>query len=254
MAAGRLGFFVMIDGLDGVGKDTLLSGLAEYLMESGKSVFGLKDYWAKHDAYPKISDIGRSRVVTSCEPTYVGVGKSIRDVLIKRSPDRSYSASSVAQAFSLDRMILYKEVLLPVMKYNKWVLQSRGVSTSLAYQPVQAQMRGEELPMADIAGLEGNVLALNNPPDLLLIPTVNNISKLAQRLAARSGKQDDAIFEITTFQERADRAFKSSEFREIFERRGTEVRFFSADGTVAENKAAAIKTLENVLSARGLLK
>ncbi|MBI2041279.1 MAG: hypothetical protein HYT16_04220 [DPANN group archaeon] len=253
MAAGRLGLFVMIDGLDGVGKDTLLAGLAEYLMNSGRSVFSLKDYWAKYNAHPIISDIGRNKVITSSEPTYVGVGKSIRDVLIKRSPDRSYSASSVAQAFSLDRLILYKEILLPAMKYNKWVLQSRGVSTSLAYQPIQAQMQGDSLSINDIICLEGNRLALDNVPDLLLIPMVSNIGRLAQRLAARSGKQDDAIFEITTFQEMADRAFKSQEFREIFEKRGTDVRFFNADGTVAENRAAAIKVLESVLSSRGLL-
>lgn len=250
----RLGLFVMVDGLDGVGKSVILDGLRDYVINLGKSVFDLENYWGKNDFHPEFSDCASRDVILSSEPTFVGVGKAIRRELIARHLDRGYSAEAVAQAYSLDRLILYKRVLLPALKFGRWVLQGRGVSSSIVYQPLQAQIiQKAELSLEYILNLEGNKLTLENSPDLLIVPTVKNVEELAKRLSAR-GKKDNAIFETTPFQKKLKDAYESAWFREIFESRGTVVKYLDAGISIEHSCHEAVRILEEFLKEKNLVK
>ena len=250
MATMRAGLFVMIDGLDGVGKDTIIDALKQYLISIGKSTFELKDHWGKQGFHPELNDFITSDVLISSEPTYVGIGAAIRREIIANHADRAYSARATASAYALDRMVLYKRVLLPALKVGKWVIQSRGVSTTLAYQPLWAQIQEDSLSLEEVMALEGNVLALENAPDLLVIPTVADVDELATRLAQR-GKKDNAIFENTQFQKQLDGVYRSDWFREIFESRGTVVKYIDAGVSVEHSCNEAVRVLTDFLRERG---
>jgi len=244
------GLFVMIDGLDGVGKDTIMEALKHMLIDKGKSVFELKSYWSNYGFHPELKDFVTSDVVMSSEPTSVGIGSAIRREIIANHTGRQYSARATANAYALDRLVLYKRVLLPALAVGKWITQSRGVSTSLAYQPLQAQTQQDSLPLEEVMALEGNVLALENAPDLLIIPTVADVDELARRLASRQ-KKDDAIFENVPFQKQLKLVYESDSFRELFEKRGTIVRYFDAGVSVEHSRSEAVRILEEFLRARG---
>ena len=98
--------------------------------------------------------------------------------------------------------------------------------------------------------LEGNVLALENAPDLLIIPTVADVDELARRLASRQ-KKDDAIFENVPFQKQLKQVYESNWFREIFESRGTVVKYLDAGISVEHSRSEAVRVLEEFLRERG---
>ncbi len=255
MAADRLGLFVMVDGLDGAGKGVILDGLRDYVMYVlKKNVFELEKHWLNHGDHPELSDMIATDAILSSEPTSVGIGKAIRDELISDSHNRKYPAAAVAQAYSLDRLILYSRVSLPALRVGKWIFQSRGVPTSLVYQPIQSDMmQGVKLPVDYLLNLEGNKLALENSPDLLIIPTVKDVAALAKRLAMRS-KKDHAIFETTPFQERVKAVYESQWFRELFEKRGTVVKYLDAGVSVEHSRSEAVRILGEFLKSRGIAK
>ena len=62
------------------------------------------------------------------------MGRAIRQDLT--SNNYSYPAAAIAQAYALDRLILYTKLLIPLLAAGKCVLQDRGISTTLCYQPL----------------------------------------------------------------------------------------------------------------------
>jgi thymidylate kinase len=75
--------FIMIDGIDGSGKSTVVQGWKDYLNSQGNTIFDLKEYWQKEGCYPPYSELRSYDFIISGEPTYVGVGKAIREHLIR---------------------------------------------------------------------------------------------------------------------------------------------------------------------------
>ena len=214
--------FVIIDGPDGSGKTTIVQGLANYLKKKGKKVFDLKEYWKHSHSLPEPEDLYKYDVIISAEPTFSLVGGAIRDELVKKNK-RHYSALVTATAFSLDRLILYKRVILPLLVKGKMIIQDRSITTSIVYQPLQA----EPLSLKRILSLEGNKLALKHRPDLLII-TDAKPELCIKRLAKRT-KKDHAIFEKLGFQRKAYKRFKSKWFKELFQRRGSRVVYLDAN-------------------------
>lgn len=217
------GKFVMFDGLDGSGKGTLVSALKQYFFEKRVRVFDLRDHWKEHDTIPEIEELKDYEVIISGEPTHALIGKVIREELIKKTHQRTYSGLSTAHAFALDREILYKKLLIPALREGKTILQERGVVTSLVYQPVQL----EKITLRDIILLPGNTLALKTAPDLLVITTLKPETAM-KRLKART-KQDDAIFENILFQRKIDERYTSEWLRKLFESQGSKVIYFDTD-------------------------
>jgi len=223
------GKFIIVDGIDGSGKGAVVNFFRDFARVEKKKIFDLREYWQTNHRFPKIEELKGYKVILSAEPTFAWVGAAIRREIVRENR-RNYSALSTAQAYALDREILYQRVLLPALKKGLWVFQERSFTTSLIYQPIQA----ENLPLKKVLAITGNALALKNNPDLLIITKLS--PKIAlQRLAGRE-KKDKAIFEKLAFLEKAEKRFLSPWFRKIFSRRGTRVVYLDTNKKLAETK------------------
>lgn len=233
------GKFVMFDGLDGSGKGTLVNALKEYYEDKNKKVFDLREYWKEHNDIPEITELQEFDVIISSEPTHSMIGKVIREEMIVKN-ERRYSGLSTAHAFSLDREILYKKLIIPALRAGKMIFQERGVITSMVYQPVQL----EKITLRDIIHLPGNTLALKNAPDFLIITTVSPATVM-KRLKARE-KQDNAIFEERLFQRKIDERYRSQWLKTVFEKQGSKVIYFDTDEpkTVEQSKQEIVELWE----------
>jgi len=230
----------MVDGLDGSGKGTVVDAYGDWAKKQGLKIFDLREYSKKKHTLPEPEELEGFHVILSGEPTYDGIGQAIRQEFIKDN-GRVYSAKATAEAFSLDRLVLYKKVILPALEKGKMVIQERGLTTSLCYQPVQGKITLKEL-----LSLEGNHFTLINRPDLLLIVVCKPETCLA-RLRKRLAKQDQAIFEKLAFLRKADKRFRSPCFAEIFQKQGSVVGYLDTNDTVEETKKEAIGYINDFL-------
>jgi len=233
MAEGK---FLMVDGLDGAGKGVVIDSLKEYFEKKEMKIFDLREYWKEKNEIPEVSEIMDYDVICSAEPTFSMVGKVIREEIV-RDNQRKYSGLSTAHAFSLDREILYKKLLIPAKEAGKIILQERGVITSMVYQPIQL----ERLNLKDIMNLPGNRLALQNAPDVLIITKVEP-SVVIKRLRDR-GKKDHAIFENLVFQRSVEERYESEWLKKLFENFKSKVVYLDTNPprTVLDTKENAVK-------------
>lgn len=233
----------MIDGIDGSGKSTIINTWEDILEKSGKKVFELKSFWEKHNRHPELEEIPENTfAIISAEPTYVWTGSAVRQELIQNG--KGYSALAVATGFSLQRLVLYKRILVPAREKGIHIIQDRGVSTSLCYQPIQSN---GEISMDEIAQLEGNAFALENAPDILMLLDISP-EKCMERLGGRTEKNDNAIFERLDFQKKTDQCYKSEEFLSFFRSKGTQIESFNADQELDILKSQLHSYLINYLS------
>lgn len=233
--------FIMVDGLDGSGKSTVIDAWKEFLKSRGNGLLDVRDYQKNTGALPGNHELKAYDFLISAEPTYVGIGKIIRDDLIKSGTH--YPPLAIAESYSLDRLILYTKTLLPALKTGACVIQDRGVSSSLAYQPLMTK----NLTKAVLAKLPGNALALKNAPNHLVIITCNPAIAL-KRLASRSHKQDNVIFERAPFLKKLSKEFSSPTYKNFFTRRGTTVHYLQGDVEIGIMKEQAIKLLKELLN------
>ncbi|MBS3176518.1 hypothetical protein J4457_04745 [Candidatus Woesearchaeota archaeon] len=234
------GFFVMIDGLDGSGKGTALDALKEWTENIlKKKVLDLRIYWKEHNTYPE--SIEQYDVIISAEPTYLGIGKKIREEMIVKN-QKKYSPEQIAEAFAADRDFLYKEVIIPALKKGKWIFQERGIVTSIVYQPLQG------ITLEKVKSLPGNKQALNNAPNVLIVTKIRPEATM-QRLAERT-KQDNAMFENLEFQKKLEGIYESAWLKELFEQHGSEVVYLDTNPPLraGDTKRKIIEIVEERLS------
>ncbi len=230
----------MIDGIDGSGKSTIIEAWKKNLTDNGKKIFDLKKYFLDNNRYPEMSDWIDCDIIFSAEPTHAGIGKILRDELINTK--NNYSATTIAEAHSLDRAILYTKVIIPALKNNKIIVQDRGLSTSLAYQPSQ----NSELTLSKVANYAGNQIAAQYRPDHLVLMDIDpNLS--FDRLTSRFEKVDNAIFEKKDFLIKASKKYNDEEFKNFFENIGTQIHHLSGEEKIDIMKAQAISWLINIL-------
>ena len=241
----------MIDGLDGLGKGVILDSIKEYLENKNLRVFDIHNFWEEHHFHPDFENPvltdGRKNktyidpnsfdVLLSSEPTFVSVGRTIRDEVITKN-NRNYSADFTAQMFSADRHVFYKRVILPLLQRNKIIIQSRGVITSLVYQSMQSKDEGSNLTQDYLKSLIGNNFTLHHAPDLIIIPTIKSVEELMQRLEGRE-KKDDAIFETLDFQNKVKPHYESEELKKFFESLGTKIKYLDAGISVESTREQA---------------
>jgi len=213
--------FVMVDGLDGSGKGTIVDGLMEWAELKAMKVLDVRKYCREKNTFPLQEELDAADVIISAEPTFCYVGKAIREELVRTS-ERQYSAWSLAQAFSLDREILYRRVIIPAVKAGKYVFQERGVTSSLVYQPVQ-----ERIQLSELLKLPGNRLAIQNAPTLLLIAKVSP-ETVVKRLGLRA-KKDNSIFDNVAFQRKLEERYSSEWLKGLFEQHGSVVQYTLAE-------------------------
>jgi thymidylate kinase len=231
---------IMIDGIDGSGKSSIVNSWKKQLQSSGETIFDVKAYWQQTGGYPESGEFKNYDFIFTAEPTSVGVGRVIRDELIKNGA--GYPARAIAEAYALDRLILYKKIVLPALQAGKCVIQDRGVSTSLCYQP----LADKTLTTKFLSQLPGNALALQNRPDHLVLLLAKPEIAL-ERLARRHEKQDSAIFEQLTFQKKAARQFASPEYQRLFTRLGSRVHELPSNAQIGIIAEAAQKLLQSLL-------
>ncbi len=230
------GRFLLIDGPDGAGKGVFLDTMRREA--EGKRILDLHTYWQAHGTHPGPDELAGVDLLLSSEPTFVGAGKRIREELIRKGS--TASARTIAQAYAEDRALLYEQVLIPALKRGIDIIQSRGVTTSLVYQPLDAEQKGESLTVEAVASLPGNQACLTADalPDMILILTVSDPAELMHRLGKRE-KQDDSFFETKAFQERVLAAFTSDWFRNFFTTMGVTVRIIDTSTSIEASRAAA---------------
>lgn len=229
----KKGKFIVIDGMDGVGKGVFLDTLILDAKKSGLKVFDLHDFWKHHDRLPTLNEVEGYDVIYSSEPTYFGLGKVIRHILINKDLEVKYSTQVIANAYALDRHILYEGLLLSVLKKGIHVFQSRCVSTSLVYQHLTGKDDG--MSFDEILNLAGNKFALEHAPDYLIVPIVENPEDVIKRLENRD-KKDNAIFENIDFQIKVKKEYESFWLKELFEKKGTKVIYMDAGKTIEYSK------------------
>ncbi len=240
----RRGLLVMIDGIDGSGKGTATKALASWAKIKKLAVLDLKTYWKKNHTFPEPAELKKYQVIISAEPTFSMVGQAIREEIV-RDNQRNYSAFTTAEAFALDREILYRRVIIPALAAGKFIFQERGVTTSLAYQPVQAEL----ISLKTILGLRGNQLALEYRPDLLVITTLKPEIAL-DRLKKRTKKMDQSIFEKLNFLKKVEHRFQADWFKKIFTNLGSSVVYLDTSGSIEKENKDVIEIWEKFLKSK----
>ncbi|MBL7100631.1 MAG: dTMP kinase [Nanoarchaeota archaeon] len=225
---------VMIEGIDGSGKGVITNTFKEEAEKENLKVFDLKSYIKKEKEFPEYERIKDYDIIISGEPTYSWVGQAIRQELIKDN-QRNYSALTVAQAYALDRKILYKRLLIKALEDGKIVLQDRSVVSSIAYQPLQAEMQNEELDLDTVLSLPGNKLAVKDYPPSAVIITQLDPEIAIQRLEDRP-KDDACIFERLNFLKKLQERYDSNWLKSLFEKQGSEVFYINTSNTIEETQ------------------
>lgn len=229
--------FAIFDGIDGSGKATLVNWTADMFVQHRKTVVDLRKIMTEEKRFPSPKDWMCVDVVITTEPTYTHAGAALREYLLKNP---AYNPLTVAHAFSVDREMHYREIILPALAEGKHILSERGVTSSLAYQVTAG------LDEKVIASLPGNALALTHAPNFLIYAQLS-AKTAVERLAKRTGKQDNAYFEKQSFLERLAARYDDPTFRSLLTSRGAKWVDVSTEGTLESTKDLHIRTISPLL-------
>lgn len=230
--------FVMIDGIDGSGKRTIVEAMVNHLAHQGKQVFEIGEWSKVHHALPSIDDMKQAEVIVGVEPSYAWIGSAIREEMVKNG--RGYSSAEIASAFSLDRLTLYRRCYIPLLERGATIIAERGVSSSIVYQPAA----DPSILVEEILALNGNALAMKHAPTHLVIASVDPQIAM-QRLAGRSEKNDDAVFEKESFLRVLDERYKSDWFKKLFTDQGSHLHYLDAAQSINDVRSSAINLLQS---------
>lgn len=257
------GLYTVVDGLDGIGKGEVERAIIGFEQKLGRTTFdSIAFSKANRKGLPEIGDFWRPPHVyfdtlIVAEPTYSGIGQVIREEMINAGNKGKYSAEDEIQAYSLDRKVQLQRVILPALNHGLRVLSSRCFASTLTYQQLRTQEEGGDIERTKrrILAHGGNKLQLENAPDLLIIPTIQDMGQLEARLAdrAKMSKDDNSIFDSIKFQSRLKPLYESKWLRKLFEEVGTEVRYLDAGTSPEETRRQAVDIYKKFLSGKGLL-
>lgn len=232
--------FIMIDGIDGAGKTTIVNAWRQWLESSGRVVFDAIKFEKTEGRIPTIEDAQDASVIISGEPTYAGLGKKLRDEML--TPGASFSANEITEAFAEQRRELYETLIIPALQHELLIIQDRGITSSLSYQPTMSPDITEEF----VAGLTGNELALKYRPDIVLL-CIAPIDIALARLAGRAEKKDNAIFEERERLSKIAERFETGTWKQYLTNRGTRFVYFKADQNLPDALAHAITLLQEFM-------
>ncbi|MDD5438149.1 MAG: hypothetical protein PHC70_03325 [Patescibacteria group bacterium] len=217
------GLHAIIEGIDGSGKSTVLNACRAWAEERGVSFFNVIEFSEREGRLPSVEEVGNATGLITAEPTFCWVGKAIREEIIAKHENENvprYNGWETAQAFALDRLILFRRLIIPFLQGHseRIIFQDRGLGSSLAYQPLQ----DTSLNTYKLIDLPGNAQTLTFAPNLLILIRAEAAAAMA-RLAGRKDKQDGAIFEEPDFQQKLVQRFLSDEVLGPFKQAGTKV-------------------------------
>lgn len=236
----RNGHFIMIDGMTGSGKSTVLHSIHEWVATKDYSVFRLSE-WNSHEA-PLFDDLQEYDVFFTYEPTRTWTGRAIRYELSRT--DNPYGGEELAHAFALDRQIMYRRLIIPALCAGKIVIQDRGVSSSLVYQPV---MHGN-VSLEFVMNLPGNRLALEYAPNDLILTKVD-AHEAHKRIHSRNDESKGVFAELEFLIEQEKR-FAADWLHSIFKKQGSNVYQLDTGGTVDESRERATELIEQLFLSR----
>ena len=209
MARGRL---ITIEGLDGAGKTTLVTGLSDALAERGQPVHVLR------------------------EPGGVELSERIRDLV--KDPALTMGPRAEALLFAAARAELVAERVLPLLAAGEWVLLDRFVDSSLAYQGA-----GRGLGVPEIRAL--NAFATGGlSPDLTLLLRIDPAAGLA-RVAGRAEDTDRLEREAASFL-----AAVAGAYDELAAAEPERIAIIDASRAPDEVLAGAVAAVESLLVGR----
>ncbi len=234
----RKGRLIMIDGITGSGKSTILRAVMMWAESRNHRVFRLSE-WTDVEP-PRYEDVADHDVYFTYEPTRTWVGRTIRYELSR--DDNPYGGEELAHAFALDRQVMYRRLIIPALEAGKIVIQDRGVSTSLVYQPIMER----SAPLEVIMNLPGNKLALEHKPDALILTKVP--AETAHGRIARRNEESKGVFAHLEFLKKQEARFQEPWLRELFESRGTQLFELDTSGTLEESNDAAKKLIDHILT------
>ncbi len=238
--------FVVVDGIDGVGKGVFLSTLLEEAQKEGKAIFDAHPFWKEHNYHPSLSEIqSMYQVLHTSEPTFAGIGRYIREELIAKNA-RRYSPEAVAEAYALDRHILYEQLVLPALDAGIDVFQSRSFSTSIVYQRQSALDEGRIFDIASIMSIPGNAFCAAHPMDYMLVPTIADAEEALRRAQTRE-KEDNCRFENLDFQLKIKKQYESEEFQRVFRDLGVPLIYLDAGKSIDFSRQQATAFYEHNL-------
>lgn len=148
------GKFIVFEGIDGSGKGTILTRVAEWLFNSSR-------------VYDK--------VLLTREPTFSGAGKQIRKML-KSDREPLSKAKRLLQLYLEDRKEHLNKVIKPALQLGSIVLCDRYKYSTICYQQAQG------IPVEKIVSLHERMLI----PDLVLILDVEPETSLQRIRSSRS--------------------------------------------------------------------
>lgn len=239
------GTFIVIDAIDGAGKSTAIRAMRTHLETKGLRVFDAVEYMQRERTLPAhdLPELMQADVLISAEPTHAWIGSTIREEIISVKHGRSYDAFTAGQAFSLDRQVLFSRVILPFLEARpgRFVIQDRGLISSLAYQPLQ----DARVTIPWLLSLQGNILELSRPPELLLLLRLAP-EEAMRRLAGRSDKQDGHVYEIPSFQEQLALRYRNEDVLKPYRDAGTRIEEIDASVSPENVGSACVSALSSL--------
>lgn len=251
------GLFIVVDGLDGIGKGEVERALAGYEQRQGRNVFdSIAFSKAEVKGLPEISDfwlpgVRHYHTIITAEPTYWGIGEWIRKEMISNN-ERNYTSEEQMNAYDLDRLGLMKRVGIPALENGLTDIRSRCFAATLCYQSVKAESEGKNpIEVRErILQNPGSKIEMQYNPDLLIIPTIGSVDDLIKRLEERGKnvKDDNSEFENAEFQGKLKPLYESDWLRKIFENVGTKVEYLDAGISEEETRKQAVKIYSGFLN------
>ena len=178
------GKMISVEGIEGVGKSTLLPLMAETLRQSGITV------------------------VETREPGGTVIGEQIRNVLLHQKEAAIAPVTELTMMFAARAQHL-EEVIKPALHSGHWVLCDRFTDSTYAYQG-----GGRQLPSSLIEKIEHAVIESFQPDHTLLLD-LDVIEGLNR--AAQTGAKDRVESESIAFFNRVREAYlsRASQFDRI---------------------------------------
>ncbi len=265
MAKRERGLFIVAEGLDATGKGVTEDALIKYEQKEGRRVYNSIEHSITHGSIPRpkecIIDGHIADTVVSAEPTWAGIGKTIREEMTS-SQEQSSSLTDKIKAYSLDRRMQMERLTIPFLEAsnNHRIIQSRCLASTLCYQGLEAQQNEEDIDKRKlildtvrklILNEKGNQLQLSYPPDLLIILTIPSIEEIMSRIENRRPNKDDkCIFEKYQFQKALKPFYDDPWLCHLFEERGTRVEYINAGVSVEHTRNQAIALYKDLIESK----